>query len=83
MMVLALKLKNPGKMDIAHFIAFSLNQFRLTEHTQPYEPAKIEISPADKAKLPEAFTVDIPVVTNKELEAGYLRVVTEDIPGLE
>lgn len=83
-MVRALKVENTRKMDITQFIVYALNKFRQADHTQPYEPAKIEISPQDKKKLPAAFSIpNIPVVENPELKPGFSRVVTQDIEGLE
>lgn len=84
MMVLAVKVHNPGNYTLSKLALVGLNTFRQERHTRDYEPVAIEISPADRAKLPPKFSINnIPVVASSELEAGYLRVVTEDIPGLE
>lgn len=84
MMVLAVKVQNPGSMNLSQLALFGLNRFRQAPHTHDYEPAAIECSPQDRAKLPPKFSINnIPVVSNKELEPGYLRVVTGDIPGVE
>lgn len=84
MMVLAIKVQNVHKMNLSQFVIYGLNKFRQASHTQDYEPAAIEVSPAERAKLPPKFSINnIPVVASKELEPGYLRVVTEDIEGLE
>lgn len=83
-MVLAVKVHNPGSLNLSQLALFGLNKFRQAPHTHDYEPAAIEVNPADRAKLPPKFSINnIPVVASAELEAGYLRVVTEDIPGLE
>lgn len=83
-MVLGIKVQNPGKMNISQLALLGLNRFRQAHHTRNYEPAKIEINPADRAKLPPKFSINnIPVVPNAELEPGYLRVVTANIAGLK
>lgn len=83
-MVLAIKVENTRKMNLSQFALYGLNKFRQASHTQDYEPAAIEVSPAERAKLPPKFSINnIPVVPNDELEPGYLRVVTKDIKGLE
>lgn len=83
-MVYALKVENKRQMNLTQFIQFGLSRFRQAEHTHDYEPATIEVNPQDRAKLPAKFTFNnIPVVASKELEPGFLRVITEDIPGVE
>lgn len=83
-MVLAVKVENTHKMNLSQFVIYGLNKFRQASHTQNYEPAAIEVNPADRAKLPTRFSINnIPVVPNAELEPGYLRVVTKDIEGLD
>ena len=82
--MVALKLKNPGTLNLSQFVLYGLNKFRQTEHTQNYEPAAIEVNPAERAKLPPKFSINnIPIVPNQELEPGYLRVVADDIKGLD
>jgi hypothetical protein len=83
-MVYALKVENLNKLPVPQFLLVGLNRFRQAEHTAKFEPAKIELNPKDIEKLPSRLMVkDIPVVPNEELEPGFLRVVTEDIPEVE
>lgn len=81
-MVYALKVENLNKLPIPQFVLVGLNRFRQTEHTAKYEPAKIELNPKDIEKLPSRLLIkNVPIVPNVEIEPGFLRVVTEDIPG--
>ena len=80
----AIKVQNTHNLRLSQFVIIALNRFRQAEHTQDYEPAQIEVCPGDRDKLPPQFSIkNIPVVANEELEPGFLRVVTADIPGIE
>ena len=81
-MVYAVKVQNPGKMTLSDSVLYALNKFRQAAHTQGYEPARIEICPLEKDKLPGEYG-GVPIVASNELEPGQLRVCTPDIPGLE
>lgn len=90
-MVYALKVENLNKLPIPQFVLVGLNRFRQAEHTAKYEPAQIELNPKDIEKLPPRllmaspghFVKNVPIVASEKVEPGFLRVVTEDIPGLE
>lgn len=83
-MVYALKVENLNKLPIPQFVLVGLNRFRQAEHTARYEPAQIELNPKDIEKLPSRLLIkNVPIVPNAEIEPGYLRVLTSDIPEAE
>lgn len=83
MMVLAVLVKN-STINLPELALIGLNRFRQAHHTRDYQPERIEISPCDKCRLPNGPALNgLPVVINSELEAGWLRVCTMDVEGIE
>lgn len=78
-MVYGVKVSN-SSMDFANLVLVGLNRYRQASHTRDYPPAQIEISKEDKAKLNGTYSIrGVPIVINKDLKPGELRVCTPDI----
>lgn len=82
-MVLGVKVSNPS-MNFPNLVLVGLNRYRQASHTRDYPPACIEISLEDKAKLNGTYSIaGVPILVNKDLGPGELRVCTPDIEGLD
>lgn len=84
-MVLGIKVRNTQHLPFTQLAQKALKEFRFSPNTQGYTPVAIEINAKEREKLPAAqLTISgIEVVGSDEIEPDCLRVVTEDIEGLE
>lgn len=83
-MVLGIKVRNTQHLPFTQLAQKALKEFRFSPNTQGHTPAAIEINAKEREKLPAQLTISgIEVIGSDEIEPDCLRVVTEDIEGLE